>query len=393
MTSDTFCILPFISLASESDGNFKVCCMSEFRIPHNGVSPENYEDIENFITLDKNVIEDAWDSDLIKEIRQSLLDGVKHKNCDLCWKEEAVGRPSKRVRDNHTYRDIIADELDLKQPLVLDLKLGNTCNIKCRTCGTHSSSKWAQEEIDVFHKDDEIAILNLRNRLKRSRDSYADENAVWDTLNNWLPEVIHFDFYGGEPMLIDKQWNLVERSVANGYSVNQKVHYNTNGTLYIDGIEDQFNYIRHPAKWDEVLKNIESYKTHVHEGSGVNLGVCMTISPFNVYYIDDLSNFFEGQLGLPVYLNLVHWPAHQNCQNIPDHVKHIVEEKVRNNLTYDSASSAFSWLDNIMKFMHAESCDEELYAKFVNTTKIHDKYRNESFSKTFSEFANLLGID
>ena len=46
-----------------------------------------------------------------------------------------------------------------------------------------------------------------------------------------------------------------------------------------------------------------------------------------------------------------------------------------------------------MKFMHAEQCDEELYTKFVNTTKMHDKYRNESFSKTFSEFANLLGID
>ena len=34
----------------------------------------------------------------------------------------------------------------------LDLKLGNICNLKCRICGSWSSSKWAQEEIKLGNK-------------------------------------------------------------------------------------------------------------------------------------------------------------------------------------------------------------------------------------------------
>ena len=30
----------------------------------------------------------------------------------------------------------------------IDFKLGNVCNLKCRICGSWSSSKWAQEEMD-----------------------------------------------------------------------------------------------------------------------------------------------------------------------------------------------------------------------------------------------------
>ena len=41
----------------------------------------------------------------------------------------------------------------------IDFKLGNVCNLKCRICGSWSSSKWAQEELD--YGENPVARKNL----------------------------------------------------------------------------------------------------------------------------------------------------------------------------------------------------------------------------------------
>ena len=43
-------------------------------------------------------------------------------------------------------------QTDYGEVKFVDLKLGNLCNLKCRICGSWSSSKWAKEEIDLLNK-------------------------------------------------------------------------------------------------------------------------------------------------------------------------------------------------------------------------------------------------
>ena len=84
--------------------------------------------------------------------------------------------------------------------------------------------------------------------------------------------------------------------------------------------------MRYPAKWKRVLSNIKKYMAfRVEQPETVSAGVCLTISNFNVYYIDEVVNFFEKQ-NIGVYLNLVHWPSYQNITNIPTEV--IVSENI-----------------------------------------------------------------
>ena len=72
---------------------------------------------------------------------------------------------------------------------------------------------------------------------------------------------------------------MLRKSVELGYSKDQMIHYNTNGTQYpeeeilelfphfkhvhvafsIDDVEEQFEYQRYPATWSEVNSNIDKW--------------------------------------------------------------------------------------------------------------------------------------
>jgi len=393
--SKTFCVLPFTSLSVEANGEVKICCMSSDRLKING----------NNTFLNDYTLEEFWNCDQINEVRDALNNGEYHPNCNLCWVEEKAERNSKRIRDNKEHEELLDN--DLSQPQILDLKLGNKCNIACRTCGTHSSTGWLEEEL-FFANEDQAKQINTH--MDQISKCFSTENTLWKTLDNWLPNINHFDFYGGEPMIIQEQWNLIKKSVELGYSKNQKLHYNTNGTVFrtkylnwlkefgwvdiqfsIDGIEDRFEFMRYPAKWKRVLSNIKKYMAFRDEQpETVSAGVCLTISNFNVYYIDEVVNFFEKQ-NIGVYLNLVHWPSYQNITNIPTEVKQKIEEKVRDGLKDASTDwHAYRGIDNIINFMHSKEYNVDDYNRWVNEIKEHDKYRKQDFTKLFKDYAEIL---
>jgi len=392
--SKTFCVLPFTSLSTEADGGVKICCMSNNRLEIDG---------NRYIT--DNSLEEFWNCDQINEIRSALNNGEYHPNCELCWTEEKANRKSKRIRDNNFHYELLNN--DLSQPQILDLKLGNKCNLACRTCGTHSSTGWIKEELFFAdtHKKNEIST-----QMNNISTCFSSENSIWKTLDKWLPNINHFDFYGGEPMMIQDHWNIIKKSVELGYSKNQKLHYNTNGTVFrkeylewfkefrwvdiqfsIDGIEDRFEFMRYPAKWNRVLRHIKKYMDFRNANlRKISAEVCLTISNFNVYYIDEIVNFFEKQ-GIGVYLNLVHRPEYQNITCIPADVKQKVEEKIRNGLK-DAPSSwhASEGINNIINFMYSKEYIKEDYIKWIQEIKDHDRYRKQNFTEICKDYANIL---
>jgi len=149
--------------------------------------------------------------------------------------------------------------------------------------------------------------------------------------------------------------------------------------------------MRYPAKWKRVLSNIKKYMAFRDEQpETVNAGVCLTISNFNVYYIDEVVNFFEKQ-NIGVYLNLVHLPSYQNITNIPTEVKQKIEEKVR----YGLKDAWEGWyahygIDNVMNFMNSKEYNIDGYDRWVKEMKEHDKYREQDFTKIFKDYAEIL---
>jgi sulfatase maturation enzyme AslB (radical SAM superfamily) len=144
------------------------------------------------------------------------------------------------------------------------------CNLKCRICGSWSSSKWAQEEIDYETAKGEI-IPWQGNNYERADGLNAIHNSLRSCKED-LKYVEYFEFTGGEPFMIQDHFKILMHCVEKGYAKNIDIHYNTNGTqlppqeifdlwsyfkhveiaFSIDDVGEPFEYQRHPANWREV---------------------------------------------------------------------------------------------------------------------------------------------
>lgn len=392
--SDTRCVHGVGGLSVDPDGRTKLCCMSAMHLTNSEGRVLNVGD---------DRIEEAWTSPLRHEIVEALTAGQRHENCKLCWAEEDAGRESKRQRDNKKGFGVRSD-----QPVVIDLKLGNTCNLKCRTCWIGNSSKWMREEYDTTkHREGDTTYREFAARYDAYHRSFREDNVVWETLRDWFGNIEHVEFFGGEPMLIDRHWELLHHSVENGHAGKQTIHYNTNGTVFpdqhvdlyrhfkaldlsfsIDGIGAQFEYMRHPAKWDAVKTNIIRWRDRL-DALGMprsSMSACITISAFNIY---DLDRTYLGlrELGLNSFLNLLHWPSEMCITNIPDAVKPIIAEKLRRGF---GDMACWSGLEGILSFMENTPQDPGLWQGFLTRVARHDAYRAESFEQTFPEYAALV---
>jgi sulfatase maturation enzyme AslB (radical SAM superfamily) len=346
---------------------------------------------ESLITL--------FNHEYFKKVRSELKQGIKTANCKKCWEEEDGGRKSKRLRDNELLK--FEEEEGLK---ILDLNLGNTCNIACRTCGPWNSSQWVEEAYATTkqHKSFEI----FKEHFKKYRNSFDDESLFWKSMDEVLPNLVQIDFYGGEPFLLKKQWSIIRQAVEQDIAKNIKVHYNTNGTIWsedqinllsnmriadiaisVDGIGERFEYMRHMAKWSTVDSNIRKASAWAKENTNVVLTLCYTISPLNIWYIPDILKYGK-EVGINVYLNLVHFPLYYNIQNIPEPLKEIIEQHLFDACKVGDPNRF--WLDSIVGFMKQKPCDQKLWEEFVSQTAIHDTYRNESYEKTFPEFYSII---
>jgi len=377
----SFCILPWISLESGAAGLVKPCCMYNINITN-----ENNQEFN----LKTDTLNSAWNSEYYRNLRQQFLNGEKPKGCSRCWKEEASGKTSKRIRDNARFKHhITQDTIDRPQIKYLDLKLGNICNLKCRICGTHSSSKWIAEQ-QHYDREDNKDHEHIRHNWPETNKTF------WQELEQLLPTLEYIDFTGGEPFLIKEQFELLKFCVDKGYAKNIGIHYNTNATqmptdaleniwphfksvdvqFSIDGIGSQFEYQRHPAKWKTATEILQKFKDK--QSKQFTVGICHTINVFNVYYIPEFLKWAES-FGVGVYLNNLHYPNHYNIQCLPQIAKNKISKRLENH----SNPNVKTFID----YMNQDTDGYYDWMKFISWTERKDKFRNETFSSTFPELA------
>ena len=349
--------------------------------------------------MEDNNITQAMNSHGAKELRKQFSNNEKPEGCSLCWDIESAGGTSKRIESNAKYMDKFDGTI---KPVYLDLKFGTTCNLKCRICSPWSSSKWLKDQ-KILDEDPNNPILKVKHTYPKKDWSEHNEN-FWNDFLNIVGKVEHFDFTGGEPMMIEKHKEVLKHCVDKGYNNYQTIHYNTNGTHYdkefadkvlskfkfvdvmfsIDGIRGQFEYQRYPAKWNEVEANIKKWQTH-----GFYTHVCCTVNTQNILYLDDIIYFCRDN-NLPIYLNIMQAPEHYNIKSIPNAMKKEVD-KMLNNVTVENKQ-----LKQISNFMNSENWwEEKSYTK--NNVKYfitkNDELRNENFAIHFPEAAKYLEIN
>ena len=192
----SWCVNAVHGMSGNNDGSTKMCCMIK----------SNYGKGRK---LGKDSILENFNNPEAISIRENLDNGIRDPACSLCWAEEDGGRDSKRVRDNNRYNHELTN--GLRRPYQglakLELNLGNTCNIKCRTCTASISSTWMKEDYDLRHKN--ITFKEYSTNMKKYHQTYDEDSPFWEDLKNNLSTIKQFDFYGGEPFLSKKMWEIL----------------------------------------------------------------------------------------------------------------------------------------------------------------------------------------
>jgi molybdenum cofactor biosynthesis enzyme MoaA len=353
--------------------------------------------------LGEKTIEQHLTHPEIVQLQQDCRNDVRNPGCIRCWEEEDGGGESKRIRDNKRF--------DQQQGLVyFEASLGNQCNIRCRTCGPHSSSQWIDEGFDTQYNK-VWNIKDYQSHIQKFYKSFEDTSDFWPDLENHLDTIKHLEFYGGEPFMSKKMWSILELAVAKGYAKDIEVHYATNGTLWpkqtelwkhfkrvsvhfsIDGTAEQFEFMRYLADWEVVKANMAKSKTQ--EGN-LTLGWFVTLSNLNVYYLPEIiEEFRKNYNGFGCFLNLVHAPRHFNISIMPENVKQEVVKKLKTIPRPEKPEEDSIWrqLPGIIGFIEKGTPDIDLWNTFLKEIKIHDSYRKQDFTKVFPEYSTIIGLD
>jgi len=240
----------------------------------------------------------ALDTQLMSNRQQ--LNSIKQwtDDCLNCKNLEEIGQLSLR----QTGPDWIADDVETLDPVCIDIRLDNNCNAACVTCTENDSSLWQKENLKLNNK--KIKIINQADDTQQLVDQIVNSVS--------LDKVTYIKFFGGEPLFTDTHLKFLKHIP---HAENVTLHYTTNGSIYpnketieiwkkfkviifaasLDGIEQQFDYLRWPLSWSKVSNNLIKIKNNpdIHN---LMFRVEFTANLLNTYYFDRLENWIKLNL-------------------------------------------------------------------------------------------------
>ena len=376
------CPLPWTHLEVDVNGGASPCCLYKGSVPN----------VKVYETSLKTIQKDAY----MQNLRKQFVDGKRPVGCQSCWQEEDAGKTSKRMNSIYKMRNSLKNWTPNSEPTLkfIDFKLGNVCNLKCRICGSWSSSKWAQEELD--YGENPVARKNLKEGGWPKRNPQFFEDLKED-----LKDAEYFEFTGGEPFMIKDHFKILMYCVEKGYAKNIDIHYNTNGTqlpppeifdlwsyfkhveiaFSIDDVGDQFQYQRHPANWRQVGANLVKFKER--RTPNMDFQICTTVSIFNIFSLAKIAFWVKQYQPKFFYVNTLFDPDYFNIQTLPKNVKNIVNS--RYNMLTDFKPT--------LRFMNAVDRDTtEIRKQRSDRILQTDAYRHENFGEYFPLLNKVLGI-
>ena len=339
-----FCSRPFNEITIDVNGSIAPCC----------VMPSNkYNSINNYLQ-----------SNFLGELKQALLDNIKHKSCNPCWSDESISAWSNRLNTKINKDFNITDA---------HLKFSNKCNFKCRMCNPfYSSSIGIEQKI-------EKPFTSAFSNKKLKRDFYK-----------LLPNLKSVTISGGEPFISDDHLEFLQ--VASKINPKLRLIYNSNlsNLTYknyylldlwdnftsvniiasVDAIEKVGEYQRFGFKWDKISNNIleaNKFVDYIHA----------TVTIYTIFSLPKLINwcinneielkfFYVGQpflnpVSLPKDIKIKIFNLFKNLDNISEKL----QKEIRDAL--------------LKPLLHNREDYKKLNGEFKRYTKNLDKIRDQSF--------------
>ena len=420
--SPTFCVYPWMEFLLGPNKNSKLCCIAEE--PLLSSSGEIYP-------LDKFSPSEIWNSEGMQRVREKMLAGEKINACRHCYYQEKIGRPSYRELFNQRW---LSSSFGIEivrrvkysnknnymvdaPPIYLDIRPGNLCNLKCRMCNPSNSSQIYKEHSELLTENKDFGLLIDENVLNQDHEffNWHESSKIWEVVHKWAPGVKKLYFTGGEPTLIEKNWELINYFKEKGYSKNVSLVFNINCTYIPDKLLNTFNdffsvsilfsvdghkkiqeYIRYPSRWDIIEKNIKK----VLKNKKKNVAVAFT-PVVQIYNILHLASFLEwvdclqeeyGKIG--VSLLMCTTPEYFNMAILPQKIRDIAFDNIDAYQKNYKGTNYFliECLDSIKNVLRGDEKENHSFQlkKFFEYTSILDNKRENSFEKSIPYLHKLL---
>lgn len=358
------------------------------------------EDKKNYNVLN-NDLKEIWHSNHRKQLLEDHANDIRNPACQQCWDCEDANIESTR---QHFNKELDKVEVLDEQPRIMIVKPGNLCNNACRSCNAHTSSLWYKTDYALDNQGK--TFKEYIEFFTRHKTAYTDNALLEKRWAEWEDNIIFWDMYGGEPLIIPLFYKTLDQAMASVTAKKKMFNLHTNGMVYkdflvdklskfksanigfsIDAIGEKNEYIRNGSKWDDILSNLKRYMDDCEQYENVSIGVRATITPWNIYHYEENYDFFKkmGIQATGVWCDDKPW---NDVRYLPNKIKDAVVKKLS---LYKNDDKWLREFTKIKKWLATTPNDhEQLQNSFMEFNNKIDKVRSEKFSDTFPEYAKLF---
>ena len=388
-------------------GSLRYCC----------ATMENLKDKKgNRLHINNDSLENAWNSDDIKEARLKMIKGEPVPACVKCVEQEERGyqsiRESKDMELNFSRTE--KDGYVGHTPSSIELHLGNLCNLKCKMCGQQYSNQIGKELLEIGKEDpdflewinQESGNVNIwTNNLSVEYRWFQNpiiKNKLFDYIANHIKDMV---VIGGEPTVIPEFWELFAHLEEQDRLKDMKITLTTNLTnvnpmmtdwlpklkswtvwASVDGLGERTEYIRYPSNFKKVCDNLDFYKGLLAHNNG-RIVLSPAIQLLNIDQLDDILrwwlDFSGGYLGDRFgisWMAQVWYPTICNYDILPiEHKKRIANKLERSAPEFEAHKEIKSWyknqIDNLRKDTYTEEQKQHFIKAFIRYNDTQDRHR------------------
>lgn len=399
--------MPWTHLQLRPDGKVYSCCLANMNDPLGD--------------LHKQSLPEIWNSPEMRRLRVEMMEGKKPKQCNYCYELERDTGGSFRINANqlykHHYEPMLAGtdatgHSDKFNIVYMDFRLSNICNFRCRSCGSYASSSWHADERKMRSLKRKIWDFTHRKpEPPKFLLAYDHEEQLEDILEQVLPGLEAIYFAGGEPLLMDEHYRILEGLIARGQT-KLRMNYSTNFSRLkfkkwdacdlwkkfekvqvqasLDDSYARGEYLRKGLNWNAAVANRQRMMREVPH---VEFQVSATVSAYNVWHIPDFCREWVelGYLEEVCFrLNPLYGPDHMRLQVLPPKFKEQTIQKyekfIDEFLTRPQSRRAFQGIVEMLKSPDESNRLPEL----KEWTRKLDGIRSESIHKTFPELSGVF---
>lgn len=392
--SKTFCIYPWIHLHAYPTGEAYPCCHAEMKP---GI-------VGNCRTQS---LEEIWRGEPMQQLRQDMLTETPHAACQRCYEQEEAGffsgRKSANKHHGHHIKKLADNPFEMTY---WDIRFSNLCNLSCRSCGHIFSSSWYADQAALAGPEwkSQNKVLNYAGRT---------ETDIWEQLIPHLDYVEQIYFAGGEPLMMEEHYNILEELERRG-RFDVRLIYNTNFThvklkdrwvfdywkkfdsvavgASLDAMGARAEYIRNGTTWDIVERN---RRQMLETCPKVDFYISPTLSLMNASHLPTFHRTWVEQ-GLirpqDLNVNILQDPAYYRIDVATHNYKDRLRSQFERHLEWlrplDPLQRATVGFESAIKFMDATD-NSYLLPKFWAKTQKLDVMRRQNVFDVLPELRAL----